>query len=1152
MVLGLSRGDADKYNAEFQLYDRMIPVYRENGIQAALLENSLFYGRDCTEEDLLKALKRFHVAHLILPEQAVCRFDAPHQKRAAVVGRALVRYVAEGGGLFLEPQSVRYRGDEDELYWNAVLKPLGATILHEGIFDKTRAFQGQTLGLETFWTTRNVLQHPVTKGVSSLCLPLHNYGTFPGTTAMQYSRDWQILVRGEKEAKSYRSIAMGENAIDLNTEGTYPEAPPLLAVRQLGKGRIVCYPISQLFTGLNHRNPLWADIVECNGGRAAGRPSDSMKMQMNAYHWLAEPARAMVGFGRYLWEPYRPIEHPGKVNMEATFAAASVPGIRGIFGLHSAYSDGSGTVADYVKAARTAGLSFLVFADPLEKLTKEHLMKLKADCAAASKRGDFYACPGIEFTDSIGNRWTFWGEEVVWPDASFDDDGKHYVQWDGQRVHHYGQYITACKYCGSGLLDYRTLGQNGAHRENLWWFYHYLPFVYEKDRLVADNEAEYLFGLRDMRWAAVASFTRVRSPGDVALAARACFTGMKDLPSAKAALNSYCAATGVAGQAGQYVSQGPIVASWEASNSMMETNWGFTRGGQRVVLHFAVQSDLGIAEVKVLDADRGPIRRFLGHGAKELSRDFELVHDQQHYLVLEVIDMAGRKAVSYYQWLFCYKSGLFRCGDNLNILGPTGMCWHPDRNQFFNAAKYFRNGSDYCLAGWDTASPSLGVPTPDAYLGEMFNLKEAGGLYPELSRLGMMTGRLMEVGVNSYNIQIATMRMTKLSEPWSSKQRPTPAFSTVPRDGTDLEYCDQKHTLFAPMERVDMFIAWNHRRDREGRKDYKGGILWHEGEIRFKKACTLQGSVPLPLCIDQCPTDLGKNVGTNFVVTDADSSTRTALIHEEKKPISIQGHIRPGGYAALMTTPVGYHGLLAPADMHFVYEATLSCPRSTLTVGLGHDGEKVKAGQTLNYRFGVGTFADEVAGNMLLEHTLKAMNLGGGHSGYPVEMKTGQLEDAVFFFTCRAAKSEASFVLGPQDLMIELPIRVRGLENNGCAALWSTKHPWFRFIPVDMDGTAWFQEDIDRKNEMWVGNPFVCDNKEVKITLVVDGQAESKLPFVELHNPTDKEVPTKIHSPAGTPLFGGSTATVHIPAGDSVRWEIKGKKLEPQTKKEGK
>ena len=182
--------------------------------------------------------------------------------------------------------------------------------------------------------------------------------------------------------------------------------------------------------------------------------------------------------------------------------------------------------------------------------------------------------------------------------------------------------------------------------------------------------------------------------------------------------------------------------------------------------------------------------------------------------------------------------------------------------------------------------------------------------------------------------------------------------------------------------------------------------------------------------------------------------------------------------------------------------------------GLGRDGQKVKAGTVLKYRFGVGTFADEVAGNALLEHTVKAMNLGGGQAGYPVEMKAGELEDAVFFFTARAKENEAAFVLGPQNLMIDLPIRVRGLENNGCAAVYSTKRPWFRFIPVDAEGTAWFQEPIEQKNEIWVGNVFVCDNKDVKITLVVDGQAEGKPPFVELHNPTDKEVIATLRSPA--------------------------------------
>ena len=126
-----------------------------------------------------------------------------------------------------------------------------------------------------------------------------------------------------------------------------------------------------------------------------------------------------------------------------------------------------------------------------------------------------------------------------------------------------------------------------------------------------------------------------------------------------------------------------------------------------------------------------------------------------------------------------------------------------------------------------------------------------------------------------------------------------------------------------------------------------------------------------------------------------------------------------------MTTPVGYHGLLVPADMDFAYQASQP-PWNWLMAGLGRDGQKVKAGTVLKYRFGVGTFADEAAGNALLEHTVKAMNLGGGQAGYPVEMKVGTPEDAVFFFTARAKQNEAAFALGPQNLMIDLPIRVRG------------------------------------------------------------------------------------------------------------------------------
>ena len=204
-----------------------------------------------------------------------------------------------------------------------MLTPLGAKILHEGAFDKTRVFEGRTLRKATFWHTRNIRAHPVTKEVSCLYLPLHSYGPFPGVAAIQYGPEWQILVRGEKEAKSYRSDA--DNKIDLGVEGTYAEAPPVLAVRSLGKGRIVCYPISRLFTGSNHRNPLWADIVESGGDRAAGQPSHSMKMQISAYKWLAEPSRGLTGFGTYVSKPRQPVEFPTTVDWDGNGVAGASP-----------------------------------------------------------------------------------------------------------------------------------------------------------------------------------------------------------------------------------------------------------------------------------------------------------------------------------------------------------------------------------------------------------------------------------------------------------------------------------------------------------------------------------------------------------------------------------------------------------------------------------------------------------------------------------------------------------------------------------------------------------------------------------------------------------------------------------------------------------
>ncbi|MCM8786327.1 MAG: hypothetical protein NC899_08900, partial [Candidatus Omnitrophica bacterium] len=84
---------------------------------------------------------------------------------------------------------------------------------------------------------------------------------------------------------------------------------------------------------------------------------------------------------------------------------------------------------------------------------------------------------------------------------------------------------------------------------------------------------------------------------------------------------------------------------------------------------------------------------------------------------------------------------------------------------------------------------------------------------------------------------------------------------------------------------------------------------------------------------------------------------------------------------------------------------------------------------------------------------------------------------------------------------------------------------------------------IEKENKIWVGNIFVSQDKNLKITVVVDGQDKSKPPFIEIHNPTEKEIKTKICSPPNTPVFGGMNFEVIIPAGDSKFYLIKEKKL---------
>lgn len=1155
--LGLAwTSDAAKRDVEFQQYAPVASLYRKAGLEPSLMPREPFFHPGITREQMDALLAGYHAIHLETTEEQISKLTPEILAHAKMVSEALVHYVERGGGLFLDINPVRYPGMKDEEYWNIILKPLGIRILHEGVFDPTRTFEAVTMyghQPEIFWATRNFVdpESPLLKGVKGLVLPRRSSDGTPGISAIEYSDAWNIIVRGEKEARSFRTPS--DNNVQTTEVGAYAESPPVVATRALGEGRIVSYPLARVHAGMNHGNPIWPDIVESRGNPKKDWPSDSAQLQINAYHWLGGNAQKNAALGAHRIIPAVPIRYDKSKSWDNEKFGELIPrenAARGIFGARTRFGGGNGTVEEYVKAAKEAGLKFIVFSDPLEKLTPESLDALKKACAEASKEGDFYASPGIQFTDAAGIRWAIWGNDIIYPDKTFHPKNakKTYDLWDGERILARGHYMDLCGQPGGAVLSYKQLRENKAHPENLWWFWHYFPRVYEDNKLVEDQFEEYLFGLRDLRSVSVVSYTGIDDPSKVAEAARLSHTNFPDLDSARKALNSHFERNIRGPWRPQfYMTEGPEILEWNVINPQMEENWQKTRGAQRVRLRLDVASDKGIRDVRIHDADRGIIRRFAGNGEKRLTREFEVVHDRRHSLVLEVTDTDGKKALSQDWRIFCYKQGLFRCGDNLNILGPLGMQWHPDRNQFFDAAKNFQNGMDSEVLGVDTSIAI--VPMPDARLQDYVSIQGVGD-YPTTSNSPGMTSKLMDVALSSHNLQIATMTLENLAQRFDTDERPGPSWGSSPVDVAENEYFRRTHRLISPMDRIDWFTAWNHRRGREGRKGYRGSFNWHEGEIEFKKDVTLQGAVPIPLVEFKTPFDPEKGWGTVFVRSPKEGEIEELPVRADQREV-LKGTIVAGGFVSQLPSLVGYQAFFPAGEGTYAYQAVFSGKAGEpdrLVVGLGEDGQQIKAGTILKYRFAVGVFTDTEPNGALLGHTARALNFSGRDAGYPVKLDVGSLKDSTFFLRVQAAEGEAKFQAGPQKLTIDLPIVVEGLEDNGAVAAHSSEHPWFRFVPV-VDGAAWLQESIDKETDFWVGNIFRADNKDIRLTVVVDGQNKGRTPFIEVHNPTEKPIKTTIRSPKHTPQFGGLTREVTVPAGSSIRLNVEDKALALQGEK---
>lgn len=1137
-VVGFLLVDADKYFAEEQRYHPYATrVLRPNGFEFGLAEWHRFYGQQAQEAATLDLLRQFNVMVLDTPfDFSITEIGDEQLRIAGEARRALEQYLQEGGSALLILQAVRYPRDEDQDFANLVLEGLGVQMLHEGVFDPQLQFSTPIATIfqpEGFFWTENVVRgHPVTEGVTRLCLPQYHNGQTPGVVAPAFSPQWEVLVRGEQSAQSY--VVTREHVTDYSQVGTYDSAPPIAAVRSFGKGRVMAFSVPARSVYINYGVPGWNMVVETRGHVAADLPSDGGRLVLNGLKWLAETSQDSPALGTFNTAPVERVRFPESVEFDSREFPPPAAGIRGLIGAKTALSDGTGTVPEYTAAARAAGLSFIVFNESLEQMTPAELDQLKDECAQASS-DEFYACPGLEFSDDLDNRWAIWSERVIYPPAQFnraygETNAEHppLQQWDGQVMHNPGQYWEYCSYSPNMLLTYRNLRARQAHPANMWWFYRVPPFVYDGGQLVEDQFSEWLYALRDVRHLNPASYTRVRSPGEVAAAAAVCATGARDLASARDWLNTRCG--NFVHPAMPYVTGGPVVEQWAAINAQHDYPFE-VKGKQRARLRFQVSSPAGIREVKVHNCDYGVIRRFLADGAREFAREFNLVHDRDHTLTLEVTDVNGRKAISDKVFLWSYKMSLERCGDNLNFLNGVGLCWHPDRNEMLPLAQMYQGMPAESIGGYDTAAPLTQQAILRMWPVDCITTQELGQ-YPRQSQ-GVLR-KVLDIPLPGNDVKICQMAMDPIVEGYDTPTRDTPARTSVPAVVEDNQLFRRSHRAYYLQNRTNMYITWDHRRAREGAEQYRGGMVWHEGQIVLKRDITLTGSVPVMLFYFTGGAPEGMD--TSVLVQDAVAGPLTIPI-PRGETLYRDGVLAPGGYATVAPCDI-YNAFYAGTGTEFRYNIISDATTgrvSQLQVGLGHDGQRLKAGDELTYRFAIATL-----GGPLLEpeeYVARVEGIGArfglaGGPGAAVEVETGEVLGKEMFLSLRADDGETAFRVAPSETIVDLPISVEGIADNGCAAVYSTARPWLRWVGV-AEGRAWLQEDVDKGSEIWVGNVFVCDQPEAKLTLIDQGLAAGSQPYLEVHNPTDRAMTALITSPPHTPLYGGSRFSLEVAAGSS-------------------
>ena len=621
-------------------------------------------------------------------------YSTPHNEAFAAL---IERYLLSGGGVLL----FAYEHNIGKQFMRDIFERWHAKIPVERIVeqDSSKLASFSHMGYSAAFTDK-INPSPVSDGVQGIWYPYQSAYNAQQTCPIWVNDDWQVVVSASDTAITQPVELKNSPSGSVENPFIRPEgvkSPALFALRNYprdGNGRIAF--LSQWPQFSVGQGTKWVYNREILSKGLKNTPSDFGLLLENTYRWLAEPSLKKGNPGGYVTEPNRLMpenKQPGALEgweelswlddaqiMNFGRPAPDKKLFRGLIGVKSSYSTGSGSIAEYAEAAQKAGLDFIAFMEDFDYLTPEKLESLKSECRQYSN-DKVWLYAGYTIRNNIGNSLFFFGPQAPFPpercltgpnntllnQQNQDKDGNFLNQQGPVLNWLLGAYPIGGNKSQVGFYNFTGSGR-GMHMTDLRTYGMAALRFYDHGKLVEDVTDAYLATALGTLPPAPVSVNLVTSPEGLTQEANSGNSLVyAEAKSLKSLFDESLRWTHQYDGVNVFISDGPKIIAWPRCHRTYTLgSEEFVTGRTFMPSLISVTSDKGLKEVNIYNGET-LFRRFILHGEKEWEKTLYLEGAVQKNLVLIAWDVDGGKAVSFARrcWKDSSKEVVF-CGDRVN------------------------------------------------------------------------------------------------------------------------------------------------------------------------------------------------------------------------------------------------------------------------------------------------------------------------------------------------------------------------------------------------------------------------------------------------------------------------------------------------------